>query len=87
MLLSAVCFSFFVVLQKPLTQRITPTVLNFFVFLVGLVVIAPITVIGYRDEVVQVVQEAPFNAYLSTLYSALVAGVLGTVGRGGCLSK
>lgn len=77
-LLSAVCFSFFVVLQKMLANRITPTVLNFFVFGFALLVIGPITLIGFWDEVVDVAQNAPPNAFLSTIYSALVAGVLGT---------
>jgi drug/metabolite transporter (DMT)-like permease len=78
-IMSTVCFSFFIVLQKPLTARITPTVLNFFVFAVGLVVIVPMTLIGFWDEVVDVAYNAPLNAYGSTLYSAFIAGVIGTL--------
>lgn len=75
---STVIFATFVVIQKFLAGRITPMVLNFFIFGVGLVVIGPVTLIGFWDEIVLVVQNAPLNAYLSTLYSALIAGVLGS---------
>jgi drug/metabolite transporter (DMT)-like permease len=68
------CFATYLVFQKPVLARIPALTLNCYVFVLGWLIVFPVVLIGYWNEMIEALAHLTYDA-LSIVYSALVAGV------------